>query len=512
MNVEQSGFPNQTALEAFRELEHNGDMYRLLVENSLGLVCAHDLNGELLTVNLQAARALDYTPDELIGRRLYDLVDPAVQPLFARYLRRVRTQREASGELRLVKRSGGVVTWSYRNSLYRCKNAPDIVIGHAIDVTAHLELEHSLKESREQYRRLFEDAPVAYHEIDREGLIVRVNKAECQLLGWNKDEMLGRPVWDFISSGQKETSKSHVKRKLSGDQLLVPFYRDYVRKDGERLTFLIHENLIHRHTGEIAGIRSALLDVTEQNRAEAELRRVNEELDKRIEERTAELERSNQRLSEFVHMISHDLQEPLRSTSSFSTLLCRRYGHQLDEEGRGFLDHIVSTVGRMAKLLQDLLDYSRNTAKEVEVTAVDLNVALDAALANLRGAMEKNGARIEREVLPVVNSQFTQMMQLFQNLIDNALKYRSERPPVISISVQRENDYYAFSVTDNGIGIPEKDRERVFGLFSRSQDVGSNGSGVGLAICKAIVERHRGRIWIEPGTREGCTFRFTLED
>lgn len=492
--------------------DSTGDMYRLLVENSLGLVCAHNLSGDLLTVNVEAARALGYAPQELIGRPLPDFLDAAVRPVFARYMRHIERAGKASGELRLVRRDGVILTWTYRNALYSVPGSAPIIIGHAIDVTRHRELQNNLRESNEQYRLLFDEAPVAYHEIDSAGIVVRVNRAECQLLGRTREEIVGRPVWELTSSGQRVASESQVKRKLRGDQLLVPFFREYSRKNGEKLTLLIHENLIRARSGEIIGIRSTLLDVTEQHRAEAELRRVNTELDARIASRTAELEISNRRLSEFVHMVSHDLQEPLRSTSAFSALLQRHHSDRLNDEGREFLQHVVSSAARMSRLVQDLLTYSRYTGTERPATALDLNLALDGALANLREALDRSNADVAREPLPTVVAEFTPMMQLFQNLIDNALKYRSQLPPSISISSRQDGDEFIISIVDNGIGVPESERERVFGLFKRSQfsDNGPLGSGLGLAICKSIVERHNGRIWIESSPCQGCTVKFTL--
>lgn len=495
-----------------QQLQSHKDFYKHLVENSLGLICAHDLDGRLLSVNAEAARILEYRTDDLVGRNLRDLIDPQVARLFTHYLHKVSTHGEASGELRMVKRSGAILTWYYRNSLYREPDSPPIVIGHAIDITRHLQTEEKLKESTERYRALFDDAPVAYHEISHEGLIVRVNRAECQLLGWSREELLGRPVWELISSGQKATSEMHVKRKLNGEQPLVPFVREYVRKDGEKLTLLIHENLIVSMSGTILGIRSTLLDVTEQTRAESELRRINSELDLRIAERTTELEKSNRRLSEFVHVVSHDLREPLRSISSFSSLLQQRFSDALGEEGSAFLDHVIASSARMAALIQDLLGYSRATEGEFQMSQVNLNDALGAALENLNEAIQVNGASVQSEPLPTIAANFTQMMQLFQNLIENALKYRSQAPPEIRIQKHNEGQAVVISVADNGIGIPEHERHLVFTPFRRASNASCDGSGIGLAICHAIVERHNGRIWVENKPDEaGTTFVFSLE-
>lgn len=507
----RSSFVSLADTDLKRAVNGNNEFYRHLVENSLGLICAHDLDGKLLSINTEAARLLEYSPHELIGRNIRDLVDEPLRRLFEQYLHRISRRSEASGELRLKKRSGATVTWYYRNSVYREPGSAPLVIGHALDITRHLQMEEKLKESTERYRALFDDAPVAYHEINREGVIVRVNRAECQLLEWPREELLDRPVWELISSGQKALSEATVKRKLRGEQPLAPFVREYVRKDGAKLILLIHENLIQSTAGEILGIRSTLLDVTEQTRAAAELRRMNADLDARIEARTQELERSNERLNNFVHAVSHDLREPLRSISSFSSLLQRRYRDVLDEEGRSMLNQVNRSAERMAALIHDLLSYSRNSEGDFATETVNLDDALGAALQNLNEAIHASGARIESGKLPDAPANFSQMMQLFQNLVENALKYRSDAAPHIRICAEQQGGTVRITVADNGIGIPSEEREGIFTPFKRASNAGCDGTGIGLAICQSIIERHNGRIWVgETPSGGGTAFHFTL--
>jgi light-regulated signal transduction histidine kinase (bacteriophytochrome) len=235
-------------------------------------------------------------------------------------------------------------------------------------------------------------------------------------------------------------------------------------------------------------------------------------LDARIANRTRELQKSNRRLNEFVHMVSHDLREPLRSVSSFSTLLRRRYGAALGEEGADLLDNVIVSASRMAMLIQDLLSYSRAAEGEFATEPVNLNEVVNAALNNLSEGIRRHQAEIETGELPVVEANFTQMMQLFQNLIDNALKYHSAERPRIQIRGERKGRGFAVSVIDNGVGIPAGERERVFAPFRRASNAACDGSGIGLAICQAIVERHDGRIWIEESAGPGTTFTFTIAE
>jgi PAS domain S-box-containing protein len=372
-------------------------------------------------------------------------------------------------------------------------------------------MEREIHATNENYRRLFEDAPVAYHEIDKHGILIKANRAECELLGYERTDVLGRPVWELVAPEHQAEIKANVLRKLSGEQSLVPFVRDYVGRNGKRLVLHIYENLIRSASGEILGIRSTLLDVTEQHRVESELRQLNKELDKRVAERTAELNVSNERMREFVYTVSHDLQEPLRSISSFAHLLKSRYMDRLEGDGVEFLDYISAGTVRMSKLIKDLLAYSRVLHEEENLFEdVPLRQVIEAVSLALTDSIESSGAKLIFGELPTVRGNPNRLVQLFQNLISNSIKNRSDLPPVIRIDAQRQEDRWLISITDNGAGISPADREMIFGLFKRSTSAGSSGSGIGLAICQAIVQRQGGQIWVEEAPGGGSIFRFTL--
>jgi PAS domain S-box-containing protein len=486
------------------------DFYRHLVENSLGLICCHDFDGTLVMVNSAAARALGYEPEELTGRCLADFMPGELRPRFVKYLHRVTTFGQAHGYLTLVSKSGETVTWVYRNAVY---GSSPLVIGHAQDITWRLSMERSLRESNEQFRALFEDAPVAYHELDARGTVVRVNNAECELLGRGKHEIIGRPVWELVVPDQREASRRDVERKLSGSPAPLKVVREYGLPDGRRLRVAIHDKLIRSAEGSIAGIRSTLLDVTEQFRIETELRKLNAELDRRVSERTAELNRSNERLKEFVYTVSHDLQEPLRAVIGFGELLRERYSNVLDQDGIEFIEFMTSGANRMSGLISDLLGYSRLLHDPAPVMqTVALADVFRLAEENLRNAISSAAAVITHDSLPVVTANQNRMIQLVQNLLSNAIKYSGGQVPRIHVSAERRPDEWVVSVTDNGIGIAEKDRERIFQLFRRMADSRTPGSGVGLAICRAIVHQHGGEIWVESTAGAGSRFRFSIPD
>ncbi len=486
-------------------------LYRDLVEKGLGLICSHDLEGNLLMINEAAAEALGYAPEEMVGHNYREFISQSVIRRFDSYITKIVRNGTAQGYLCLTTRSGREVVWIYHNTLHQNDGNAPIVLGHAQDVTWRIELEQRLRETNYNYRRLFDEAPVAYHEIDNHGVLVNVNRAECELLGYEKKEVLGRYVWELVAPEHVEESRRSVLRKIAGEQPLEPFFREYVRHDGQRLILHIHENLIRSGSGEILGIRSTLLDVTEQHRASQELRRLNAELDKRVADRTKELNTSNDRMREFVYTVSHDLQEPLRSISSFAKLLRDRYSERLDDDGLEFLEYVTSGSVRMSKLIRDLLAYSRVLHDDESLfEEVPLTRIVEVVAEILSTSISKSGATLTYGELPVVKANANRIVQLLQNLIGNSIKYRSKQPPVIHIDARQDGDFWRISVTDNGVGVQPGDRDRIFGLFKRTPGSLAAGSGLGLAICHGIVERHGGRIWVEPAPDGGSTFIFTL--
>jgi light-regulated signal transduction histidine kinase (bacteriophytochrome) len=248
-------------------------------------------------------------------------------------------------------------------------------------------------------------------------------------------------------------------------------------------------------------VTAAIRNIAVRKAAEAHLR-----------ETVDELRRSNEELAHFAYVASHDLQEPLRMVSSYTQLLSNRYGDQLDSEAREFIAFAVDGANRMQRLIQDLLAFSRVGTQGHELVATSAEEALDRALIDLRAAIEESGTVVTHDALPVVLADPVQLTQLFQNLIGNGIKYQDVRVPEIHVSVAADGPAsWAFSVRDNGIGIAPEYFERIFGMFQRLHGRGEfTGTGIGLAICRKIVERHGGTISVASNRGEGTTFRFTL--
>jgi light-regulated signal transduction histidine kinase (bacteriophytochrome) len=231
----------------------------------------------------------------------------------------------------------------------------------------------------------------------------------------------------------------------------------------------------------------------------------------RLAKRNADLERSNIELERFVFVASHDLQEPLRVVTTYAQLLARKYSSSLDGEAAVLVDNIVHGAARMRNLVSDLLAYGiLRTRPQEEAALVDVNQVLDNAIQNLKMSIDECAAEVSSDPLPVVRARSQDLLPLFQNMLANAIKYRSERPPRVHVSARREQGQLVFSVSDNGIGIEPEYHRRIFEPMRRLHGKDIPGTGMGLAICTRLIERYGGRIWVESRAGDGATFRFTL--
>jgi signal transduction histidine kinase len=297
------------------------------------------------------------------------------------------------------------------------------------------------------------------------------------------------------------------------DYLYKPIVPEVLRSKVTVFVDLTKKNfLLRSHAAALEQKNRELQDqIAERLRAEEDVRRLNAELERRVHERTEELSRTNDELRQFAYVASHDLQEPLRTVGSYAQLLGKRYKGKLGADADEFIGYMVGGVNRMHTLLNDMLAFSRVTQNQNKPFArANLNAVLKAALMNLDLTITESGAEITASELPAVTCDETQIGQVFQNLIGNAIKYKGTEPPKIEVSSEQRDDEWVISVKDNGIGIDPQYHERIFGIFKRLPGRELPGTGMGLAICKRIIERHGGRIWVESEQGKGSSFRFTL--
>ncbi|MBG9389386.1 sensor histidine kinase [Caenimonas aquaedulcis] len=392
-----------------------------------------------------------------------------------------------------VRRRDGTTFWAEFTRRAILSGDRWIVISLIRDIS-----ERRAAQSRfELFKRALDDSDEAIYLVDPQRLVfVDVNERACRMDGVSREELMriGPVGWDFNAADLRarcdaaiaaypNSVMEEVRREQPGGKVLViEKARRAIRSEGEWLV------IVH------------VRDITERKAAERQLKRHLEEL-----------ARSNEDLEQFGYVTSHDLSEPLRMMTSYAQLLHRRYGDRLDDDAREFMGFIVDGAKRMKLLIDALLEYSRAGRSAAPRQATALDRALDDALANLAHAIRDSHAVIERGPLPTLDAEPVAMMQLFQNLVGNALKFRGADEPLIRIEAVDLGEEWRMSVTDNGIGIRPQDFQRIFVVFQRLHDrTRYEGTGIGLSICKKIVERHGGRIWVESSPGAGAAFCFTL--
>ena len=360
-----------------------------------------------------------------------------------------------------------------------------------------------LQMSETRFRGLLESAPDAMVITSSDGRIVLVNRQAEEMFGYQRHELLDHAVEMLMPERLRD---AHLKHRAAYTQDLqtrsmgrgLELYGR--RKDGSE--FPVEISLSPLVTDEGVVVSSAIRDVTERKQTEDALK-----------QSCGDLARSNAELEQFAYVASHDLQEPLRAVSGCVQLLQQHYQSQLDARAEELMAHAVDGTSRMQILIHDLLAYARVTTRGRDLEPTDCEAILKEVLNNLATAIQESGAVVTHGALPTVAADPTQLLQVFQNLLSNAIKYRGVRPPEVHIDVEHRAREWQFAVRDNGIGIEPQYFERIFGIFQRLHTHKEYpGTGIGLALCRKIIERHGGRIWVASQPGEGSTFFFTISD
>ncbi len=370
-----------------------------------------------------------------------------------------------------------------------------------------------LGKAEQKFRSLLEAAPDAMAVVDGEGNMVLVNARVEKVFGYRRQDLLGKPIAILVPE-QKTALFHEPRRRPPGADLEL--YG--VRKDGTQ--FPVEISLSPLETEEGLLVTAAIRDVTARKKADQEIRELNASLEQRVSARTAELlhsnealRKSNDDLNQFAYAASHDLQEPLRVVALYSQILQKKYGGQLDGQADQYISYIVSGAHRMESLLTDLLAYSQvGSSGEGPAGWVNCSDALRKVLLNLQASIDQTEATVTSGPLPTIHAHEIRLVQLLQNLVGNALKYRRDERPHVRLEAQRRDNDWLFSVQDNGVGIRPEYRQQIFGIFKRLQGNTLPGTGIGLAICERIVKSYGGQIWVDSTLGEGSTFYFTVPD
>ena len=367
-----------------------------------------------------------------------------------------------------------------------------------------LHTQEILDQEKDKAQKYLDIAAVIFVVVDAGQNVTMINKKGCESLGYDETEVVGKNWFDnFVPAWERNEVKAVFVQVISGNiDPLEYFESSILTKTGDERLIAWHNTCLTDETGKITGTLSSGEDITERKQAEEGLKRM-----------TGELARSNAELQQFANVASHDLQEPLRVIAGFVQLLSKRYKGKLDPDADDFISYTVDGVQRMQSMIKDLLEYSQVGKKDLKFKLTDCSTIVRQAIFNLKTAIEKNGAIVTCDDLPAVVADEMKLMRLFQNLMANAIKFRGKAAPRVHVSCEKKKGEWVFSIRDNGIGINPKYGEKIFDIFQRLHTRDEYpGTGIGLAICKRIIEQHGGKIWVESETGKGSTFYFTIPE
>lgn len=493
-----------------------------------------DATGMILGANLTVASLLGMEREMVVGRPFTSYLTAEDQDIFLHYFE----QHFANGASRacelLLLPNGRPPFWA------RLESPPTSVgeVGrfapyHIMlsDITERKRIEETLRRSQRQLSDVIDFLPDATLAVDSNKRIIVWNKAIERMTGLKAEDMIGKGDYEYAIPFYGDRRPILMDRAWDREQNIAENYSQLDR-EGESLsaeTFcsalyggrgayvFAKVSPLHDQNGHVVGAIESIRDISELKQSEAELGRAYAELESQVEERTIQLTESNRDLEHFAHMASHDLREPLLLIQAFGRRVANKYGALLDESGIGYLQRIELLTARMTRLLESMLLYSQVSTKPNPNAPADLTQIAGEVIGDLQMRLEQTGGSVELGNLGVIEADYLQMHQLLLNLLTNALKYHHpERPPVVKITSRLRADEVGTSwrditVEDNGIGFEESQGSRLFEMFHRHHpEALHEGSGIGLAICKRIVERHRGTIAASGRPGEGAKFTISL--
>lgn len=498
--------------DALKEAQTARDFLRTTLASIGDAVISTDAAGKVVFANAVACGLTRWAESEAIGRNLDDV------------LRLVNEQTRAPVEnpVRQVLRDGAIMGLANHTVLIArdgtevpiddsaapIRNRQGELVGVVLifrDITERKRAEQQLRSAQEQLQLVTDTMAPAVSHCGRDLKYLWVSRRYAEWLEKTPDAIAGQPIVDVIGPEALASIRPYIERALAGERVEYETVATFAQI-GQRWIRAIYVPT-HDSSGAVTGWVADVADITALKNAQAEVARINMDLQKTNQQ----LARSNEDLERFAFAASHDLQEPLRMVTTYVQLLVRTFPGQLEGEAKMFVRNIVDGSMRMRGLLGDLLAYSEIGGEPDEPTqTVNLNSVLESVRQNLKVAVEESGAEISTPDMPEVAGHTSHFVQLFQNLIGNAIKYRGESPPRIAISWQRDGRQLRFAVADNGMGIDPQYHGKIFGVFKRLHGKKIPGTGIGLAICQRVVERYHGRIWVESQVGHGATFFFTL--
>lgn len=487
---------------AEQALRAKEEKYHTLFEKSSASILLVDKNRVIIDCNRTTVLITGYSRDEIIGKSFENLLTLGpndLSKLMEKFEHLLSGHNIKPLEIEIINKNGKKHWVSILVSKLSKSNG---IVGFQIiasDVTERKQAEQALKESEEKYRELANLLPQIVFEIDFEGNFSFANRFGLESCGYTQQDLNdGLNALQLFISEDIDRVLDNIQKILRGEQFENHEYT-ILRKDGSTFPALIYSSPIFRDNKPV-GLRGIVLDITARKNVEDKLKKT-----------LADLERSNKELEQFTYIASHDLKEPLRIVSSYVQLLKRRYKGNLDSDADEFIDYAVNGAKQMQNLINDLLSYSQVSIQGADFKPTNTEEILNQTLSKLGLMIENSGATVTHDTLPLLNGDNEQLSQVFKNLIGNAIKFHGENPPKVHVSVKKKKNEWIFSIQDNGIGMDPKYANRVFSIFQRLHKKDEYpGTGIGLAVCKRIIERHKGKIWVESEPGTGTTFYFSI--
>lgn len=468
------------------------ERFRLVVEAAPNAMLMTDRNRRITLVNQKTEELFGYARQELLGEPIEMLVPERYRNRHPAHVdgffREPKARAMGAGRELFGRRADGSEV-PIEIGLNPIEIADGLfTLASVIDISERKRAEAA----HERLAAIVESSEDAIVSKTLDGIITSWNRGAEQLFGYTAKEAVGQPILMLVPDRLIE-EELRVLDLIRRNERVDHFETLHRRKDGSEVHVSVRVSPIRNGLGDIVGESQIARDITE------------------LKERDAELQRSNAELEQFAYVASHDLQEPLRMVANYTELLAQRYKGKLDEKADKYIHYASDGAHRMQRLVADLLAYSRVGSQGKALLPVASDAVVDRVLHSLRKVIQETHATVERDRLPTVMADELQLGQLFQNLIGNAVKFRSDEAPRIAIKAVFEGVRWHFSVADNGIGMEMQYADRIFQMFQRLHEIGKyEGSGIGLAIAKRIVERHGGRIWVESQPGAGTTFHLTL--
>jgi PAS domain S-box-containing protein len=476
------------------------------------IVAATDVRGAITYVNEKFCAISGYSKEELIGQN-HRILNSGHHPkeFFQEMYHTIANGQVWYGEIKNRAKDGSFY-WVDTTIVpfAGAEGKPRQYMAIRADIT-----ERKRSEVRARLAAVVESSDDAIVGKTLDGTITAWNHGAEKIFGYSTAETMGQSMRMLLPE-ERANEESDILLQIARGQSVHHFETVRVRKDGKRIDVSATISPIRDSRGTIVGASNIARDITKSKADEREIRKLNEELASRVAELAGAnqvLERSNIELQQFAYIASHDLQSPLRSISGFVQLLNMEYAGKLDEQAADWIRRTVQAVKQMQTLVRDLLAYSRVDTRSRPFVQTSFADVFNDVLAMLESSIHDSGGQVTCGDLPTIMGDRSQLVQLMQNLIGNGLKYHGDKPPHVHVSAERNGNEWTVSVRDNGIGIDTKYYNRIFEIFKRLHDQTEYpGTGIGLAVCRRVVERHNGRIWLESEPGHGSVFHFTIPE